>query len=299
MTLPCQRIQVQVLLATHNGLPWLDDQIDSIFGQTGVDIRLLVSDDASTDGTRERLLEWARDDARITLLPDHPRLGNAAFNFYHLLAHADVEGCGLFALADQDDIWEPDKLWRHARLIESEDVDGISSDVTAFWPNGRARLIRKSQPQRRWDHMLEPPGPGCTFLITARLVREVNAWLVRLAGLGIGPLPKHDWFIYLIARCTGLRWYIDPTSTVRYRQHGRNEVGANAGIRPKIRRIRMLVRGGYQRQVRHAMTIGRIVSSQARTAALPPHFDFMTLLRHGRRRPHEAFLVALFAFGRL
>ena len=47
------RPRVTVLMATYNGMAeagaWLDEQVDSVLAQAGVDVSLVVSDDASTD----------------------------------------------------------------------------------------------------------------------------------------------------------------------------------------------------------------------------------------------------------
>ena len=43
--------QIDILLATYNGEKYLREQIDSILNQTYKNIRLIVSDDCSKDGT--------------------------------------------------------------------------------------------------------------------------------------------------------------------------------------------------------------------------------------------------------
>jgi rhamnosyltransferase len=293
------KVRIQVLLATHNGLPWLHEQLDSILAQDDVDVEVLVSDDASSDGTPSALAERARTERRIVLLQNSVHFGSAAANFYHLIACADTDRFEFFALADQDDIWEAHKLARHLKLTRETGADGVSSNVTAFWPNGRMRRINKAQPQRRWDHLLEPPGPGCTFLISRKALLAVRSWTQRLESMGPGPLPKHDWFIYLVARSLGMRWHIDSSSTVMYRQHPRNEVGANAGFVAARKRTLTLIRGEHQQLIRHAIQIARIISECAGGTALPARFHPLTLLQHGRRRRHEAVLLALFSIGRL
>ena len=60
-------------MATYNGMAeggaWLDEQVDSVLAQVGVEVRLVVSDDASSDGTRAHLEARASADPRITVLP--------------------------------------------------------------------------------------------------------------------------------------------------------------------------------------------------------------------------------------
>ena len=50
--------KVDILLATYNGEKYLKAQLDSILKQSYKDIRLLISDDCSTDGTREILNKY-------------------------------------------------------------------------------------------------------------------------------------------------------------------------------------------------------------------------------------------------
>ncbi len=286
---------IQVLLATYNGARWLDEQLQSILNQTCVSVEVLVCDDQSTDETPAILSAWAARDRRVRLLQSAQRFGNAADNFYHLLKHADTRRFAFIALADQDDIWDSDKLERHVDLLKAHAAAGVSSDVLAFWANGREHLIRKSQPQRLWDHLLEPPGPGCTFLMTSSLVQTCVHWLNKLPEIGFTPLPKHDWFIYLIARSSGRSWHIEARSSLRYRQHANNEVGANSGLRAIAKRLAVLFRGGYHSQVQHAIRLARVISIDCNLPPPPLHLSAWELLRNGRRRRHEALVMAIFS----
>jgi len=47
-------------MPVHNALPFLDQAIESILGQTFSDFEFVILDDASTDGSVDRLVEWAR-----------------------------------------------------------------------------------------------------------------------------------------------------------------------------------------------------------------------------------------------
>lgn len=287
---------VHVLLATYCGEAWLDDQLDTLLGQQGVNLTVTAADDASTDGTLQVLQRRARVDPRLTVTVNDRRLGSAAANFYHLLKRfARTSTADYIALADHDDVWEPNKLARHIALSRSQDAAGVSSDVIAFWPNGRRKYIRKSHPQRRWDHLFEPPGPGCTFLMTRAFACECADWIEQLERSGVEPLSKHDWFLYLVARSSGYRWHVENASSMFYRQHPHNEVGANAGLKAALLRLRELARGGYHEQIRHAIHVSRIVAEQRGQPRPPAHLNAIQLLRHGRRRRHEALLLALFS----
>lgn len=240
--------RVAVLMATYNGRQWLPDQVRSILTQEGVTLRLIVSDDASTDGTGDWLGEAAQRDERLVLLPPCGRFGSAGANFYRLLQDADLTGADFVAFADQDDIWEVDKLSRGATLCRQSGADAVSSNVTAFWGDGRAQLINKAQPQRRYDHLFEAAGPGCTYLLSVQLVADLVEILRRTDGLALS-VVHHDWLCYAVCRALGRRWTIDYESSVRYRQHSANEVGANSGWRAALVRQRKVASGWYRREV--------------------------------------------------
>ena len=58
-------MKIDILMATFNGEKYLRDQIDSILNQSFKDFRLLISDDCSTDSTREILNEYVKKDDRV------------------------------------------------------------------------------------------------------------------------------------------------------------------------------------------------------------------------------------------
>lgn len=106
---------VVILLATYQGERFLATQLDSILAQSCRDWRLVVSDDGSTDATREILRRFAAAHPdRDIELRDGPRQG-ATRNFLSLLdAVAPGEAV---AWCDQDDLWLPDRLARGLAAI--------------------------------------------------------------------------------------------------------------------------------------------------------------------------------------
>ena len=67
--------KVDILLATYNGEKYIREQIDSILNQTYKEFRLLISDDGSTDGTRDILNEYKAKDDRIEIFMQEENLG--------------------------------------------------------------------------------------------------------------------------------------------------------------------------------------------------------------------------------
>lgn len=238
--------KVAILMATHNGEEWLDQQIASVLSQRNIRGHLMIADDASTDETKARLKYYLRS-PYITILPEK-KSGNAALNFFRLLTESVLDEYDYVALADQDDIWMPDKIERAINVMRIASADGYSSNVIAFWPNGREKIIVKSQPQTEFDFLFESAGPGCTFVLTNKLIRELQAFLKKEAK-NLTKIALHDWLIYAFARAKNYHWIIDSQCHMRYRQHPQNAFGANNGLKAMFKRWRMMTNGWYRGQV--------------------------------------------------
>jgi len=232
------------LLAAHNGLRWIAEQVESIRAQEGVDVSILASDDASADGTYEYLTSTPG----VTLLRQRGPYGSAGRNYFHLLSCADFSGHDFLAFADQDDIWYPWKLTRAMNCLEREGCEGYSANVTAFWEDGRETLVDKSHPQRELDFLFEGPGPGCTYVMSIRLARQIQG-VLRSDPSVAEEVSLHDWFAYAWARSHGFAWFIDKEPVMRYRQHGGNHLGVNIGPRAMNNRIERVKSGWYRHQV--------------------------------------------------
>jgi rhamnosyltransferase len=251
--------RVAVLMAVKNGLAYLPEQIDSILNQQDCQVTLFISDDCSTDGSLEYCQHLAQEHKAINILPKINPLGSAALNFYRLIVDVNTDGFDYIALSDQDDIWLPEKLSRHICIAQESGADGVSSNVTAFWPDGRERLLDKAQPQRELDYLFESAGPGCTFLMTPRLIRKVREQLQDERSPA-KDTALHDWLIYAICRANGWQWVIDPLPSVRYRQHHSNVLGANVGIGAKWSRLLKLKQHWYRGEVIKIATIANKIS---------------------------------------
>lgn len=233
--------EIVVLLATHNGDAYIEEQLNSIQNQLGIEVSILASDDCSFDLTPKLLNETPAVDRRIILLPSL-KLGSAVANFFRLIRDADLSGFDYVALSDQDDIWDSEKLSHAVQAMLEHKADAYSSNVTAFWPNGKQKLINKAQPQQQWDYMFESAGPGCTFVMAKKLVLAVQQFLTENQE-ACRQVALHDWFIYAFARSRGFKWFIDYESHMLYRQHAGNVVGANVGFNAKLARWKKLCDG--------------------------------------------------------
>lgn len=241
--------RVAVLLAAYNGARWIEEQLASILSQQGVSVSLFISVDNSTDDTLALCERYQQAHSNIEVLVPAGPFGGAARNFFHLLKVVDINGFDFIAFSDQDDRWHGDKLLRATQRLSTTGDAAYSSNVTAFWPDGRRVLLDKAQPQVTWDYLFEAAGPGCSYVLSRhfalRLQGEVQNRWAELQGVTL-----HDWYIYAFARSHGYSWYIDPESSMDYRQHPANLIGANVGARSLLARYRTVRSGWWFGQVR-------------------------------------------------
>lgn len=274
-----QRPRFAVCLAAYNGMAYIAEQVETILLQKNIDIQVFISVDRSTDGTEDRLAEWALSESRLTLLPFGQRFGGAGPNFYRLLREVDLTGFDYLSFADQDDLWHPEKLWQAHCLMIAQSASGYSSNFTAFWPAGQSRVVNKAWPQRSFDFLFESAGPGCTYVLHSNLVKPLQQ-LVRNADKSLLRIDYHDWLVYAFARAHNYSWVIDDWSSMRYRQHANNQIGVNAGWRSFLLRARKILNGyGFEQ----SLLIAELIDA----STLP-------VIRHGLRGGRLGYLWLAF-----
>jgi rhamnosyltransferase len=296
------RSRVAVLLAANNGVDWIADQIYSILNQRHVDLTLWISVDRHNDGTLELLNNLSLSDVRIRLLPIGPNFGGAAKNFFRLLADVNFSDFDYVAFADQDDIWFDNKIISSIEYLNKTNSDAYSCNTIAFWPNGRYKLIDKSQPQRRLDFLFESAGPGCTFVFTKELAIDFQFFLISSALARNFVL--HDWLLYAFARSKGYHWEIDSKAYMLYRQHENNCVGANVGLKAFFFRVKILMFGRGLHHVADLLNILNEFSDSNHSGPLTRKslLYFIKNVNHIRRKPIDrlfAVFLLLFAFIRI
>jgi hypothetical protein len=215
-----------VLLATFNGERHLPQQLESLLAQRAVRWTLYWRDDGSTDRTVEMLESFAAATGRVRRVSKPSgRLGPGQ-SFMALLRA--VEGDGLVAFCDQDDVWLPDKLARAAEALSLTSTDQaaiycgrqtlVDADLTVL---GLSPMPQK--PPSFANALVQNVVTGCTLVL--------NAPARRLALSTPFPAGSmHDWWCYLIVSGSGGTVMFDPEPAMLYRQHQQNVVGASRAL---------------------------------------------------------------------
>ncbi|MGO2511198.1 glycosyltransferase [Marinomonas polaris] len=285
--------QIAVLLAAYNGMEWIEEQISSIFAQKNVGVTIFVSVDRSTDGTELWIERLAKTTKNVVLLPYGERFGGAGANFYRLIRDVDFTGFDYIAFSDQDDIWLDEKLDRACSLISSNVCDVYSSDVIAFWSDGKQQLIKKSYPQKKYDYFFEAAGPGCTYVFNIRSALAFQTFVKKTNNLS-ECVSLHDWLAYAFCRQNGFAWFIDNQPLMLYRQHENNQVGINDGIQAYKKRFNLVRQRWYRNQVN---SIVELISPTFSLRFKSYFFRISNSLFVRRRLRDRVMLIAMFIFG--
>jgi glycosyltransferase involved in cell wall biosynthesis len=99
---------VSIAIAAYNRAHLIGRTLDSLLRQSVADFELIISDDASSDGTRQVCERYANADPRVRYSRNDSRLGLAK-NCSHVLSLTSGE---FVVLAGDDDVYEPNFLDR-------------------------------------------------------------------------------------------------------------------------------------------------------------------------------------------
>ncbi|WP_022683433.1 glycosyltransferase [Sphingobium bisphenolivorans] len=131
--LPGGRPYVSVVIAAYNGEQSVGRAVESALAQS-VPVEVIVVDDASTDGTRERVGRLAAQDSRVRLIESPANGGpSTARNLGIAAANGDW-----IAILDADDAFLPDRLQRMTLVGERHCVDIVCDNLACYdWVAGK------------------------------------------------------------------------------------------------------------------------------------------------------------------
>jgi glycosyltransferase involved in cell wall biosynthesis len=282
------RATLSIAMCTYNGARFLEAQLHSIAEQSRRPNELVVCDDDSTDETHSILNRFAKSAPFSVNIHRNPvRLGSTK-NFERAIALTTGD---LIALADQDDVWLPDKLEQLAQPFEREDVGCTFSDAEVvdqalrpvgfrLWQACRfdVREQRDVSERRAFGVLLRHNViTGATMMFSARHKASVLPIDKRWVQDGwIGLLISTQDRIVPVAK-----------TLVKYRQHGGNQIGAR--LQPLSEELRIsltLGRDAYLREAtRYEQLLGPLSAMDAPSECIQEVRNLVHHLRHRANLP--------------
>lgn len=216
-----------VAMCVYNGARFLREQLESIAAQSVPPIQMVVLDDGSTDGSWELLQAWAATAPFAVQVRRNAEKLGVVRNFERAATLLDTS---IVFLADQDDLWYPDKV--------ATFLDAFSRDPSLSLVHSDADLVDgQGRPldRRLFDTLLVTPNERS--LVEAGLAWRVYAKRNLVTGAAAAfrrdllevAIPfsvrwLHDEWLAFMAALAG-RVAMLETPTMAYRLHGGNTVG--------------------------------------------------------------------------
>jgi glycosyltransferase involved in cell wall biosynthesis len=221
---------VAILLASYNGGKFIAEQLESLYNQSYEDFCCYIHDDGSDDGTVEIIKLYCKRYPDKFIFLGSDKTGGAASNFFMLMETVEA---AYYLFCDQDDVWDPDKIQLVSnRMKEIEknhpgqeilvhtDVCVVDEKLKTVADSYYSLLHQDPSFSKPLQIIASNTAIGATVMFNRKL-RETA-----LKALTSKKPMLHDWLLALICSMTGIISYID-IPTMKYRQHGNNEVGAH------------------------------------------------------------------------
>lgn len=144
--------QITIGMPVRNGGHQIRAAIDSLLAQTHRNIRLIISDNCSTDDTLATCREYAAKDPRVVVHAQETNLGICG-NFRFVLMQAETP---YFMWACHDDIWAPEFIERNLKNLSAHPtavastsrVAMVAADGSRELSNGTYALEEKDRVER-------------------------------------------------------------------------------------------------------------------------------------------------------
>ncbi|MEV5418899.1 glycosyltransferase family 2 protein [Streptomyces albogriseolus] len=171
--------RLSIGLPVYNGEEYLAESLEALLGQTYGDFELVITDNASTDGTQDICRRYAARDSRIRYIRLSRNIG-AAPNHNYVFTQCRGE---LFKWASHDDLYARDLLKRCVEALdERPDVILAHSDQAVIDADGTIKVPyaytlntgSPHAPERFRSLLFEPGGDDFYGVIRADVLRRVR-----------------------------------------------------------------------------------------------------------------------------
>ena len=202
-------MRISVCMPTFNGERFIQNQLDSILSQLGVNDEVIISDDSSTDRTVDIIKGF--NDSRIKLI-ENCTFKSPIFNLENALKEAKGE---YVFLSDQDDIWLPEKVNKIREKLTLYDIvvcnghiidqdENILHDSYFSWKGSGPGFIK---------NLVKNSYLGCSLAFNRKILEFMLPFPKKIA--------MHDIWIGMVSEFIGKPYFIQEPLFL-YRRHEDN-----------------------------------------------------------------------------
>jgi len=226
--IPMNPLRLSIAMCTYNGERFIQEQLDSIRAQTRLPDELIVCDDASTDRTREIVERFGA----TAPFPVRLRVNNSNMGLGRNFEQAVSLSTGdVIFIADQDDVWHPEKLARFAQEFHRQPGVGLvfsDAEVVDDQLNPKGYRLWRNFGFGLEDQMAVAKGRGFEVLIKHSFVAGATMAFRSDYKELVLPIPSswlYDaWISTLVSAVS--RVAILPEPMNQHRQHPTQVMGA-------------------------------------------------------------------------
>lgn len=220
---------IDILMAVYNGGEFLSEQIDSILAQSAGEWHLYICDDGSSDDSFRIASEYGEKyPDRINAMKNEKPTGSACANFMGMLKNSEAD---YVMFSDQDDFWHPHKI--RLTIEKMKELEGKFPDSPLLVHTELEiadRALNVISPSFTRFQGLAPRCKSLNRLLCQNNITGCTLMMNRALADIIRDAPPekmlmHDWWAGLAAAAFGHIGFVDKP-TIKYRQHGGNQLGA-------------------------------------------------------------------------
>jgi len=217
-------------LCTYNGEKYLQEQLASIGSQTRLPDELIISDDGSHDGTMEIIKEYQANSSFPVILNRNDKQLGVVKNFENAISLCRGD---IIFLCDQDDYWYAEKLktieaifiqtkcgmvFTNAEIVD-ESLNPLGYSLFTPYRCSPNYFGKKEQMELSYNPF--------KFLLKHNILTGATMAFrssYKDIILPIPPIWDHDRWIGIIITAQSAITFLSKL-LIKYRQHGKNEVG--------------------------------------------------------------------------
>lgn len=227
----CRNERVDICLATYNGAQWIGAFLASLDAQTYKNWRLVVSDDNSTDDSLDIVNSYFQEKTeKLKIVKRVSGDRGVLQNFQNAIDGSDSK---YVLLADQDDIWLPDKIEKLISVMADAERGSevpvlVFSDLkvvdehlvqihSSWWGHGH---VNPDWAKSFAGLLCQNIVPGCAMMLNRRLLEIALPFHKGMI--------MHDWWFLLVCATFGKVGYCSDR-LVLYRRHSAAHTYFNGG----------------------------------------------------------------------
>jgi glycosyltransferase involved in cell wall biosynthesis len=208
---------VSILIASFNQRPYIEEALRSALEQQYENLQVVISDDASTDGTAEIILRIAKKYPRLQAIVGGPHLGITG-NVNRALRACKGE---FIAFQGGDDVLLPGKIEKQVAWFSQKDSRVLCGhDVEVFDSESGAAFLNSSRTSL-------PNGRGAEFTVSTSVPFIATSIMVRASAMPAFLFDERvpavsDWKFWIDCLAAGGEYGYVEGVLARYRRHPGN-----------------------------------------------------------------------------